>query len=271
MNFVQQLALAALGLATAIVQAITGRRRTGVEPTWTPPPPERQDGAVRDEDEERIRKRFGEEEDAPKPPPPSPVSAAEMEAEQPAEPAPVPIAPPAPPPAAKPIAPPRIVDRVLTPLSEAALQDALARGHEKHFGAPPSTERLACAWAHVAHENGRGAQVYCHNLGNITAFGNWSGSYYVIRVPERIKKDPDVWKEVDMRFRAHATPEDGAADYWSVMSSRYSAALALFDGGQAHEAAIELGARGYYTAHAEPYARSMTLLYRHFVATLWGR
>lgn len=271
MNFARQLALAVVGLATAIVQAIAGRKRTTVEPTWTPPPPERQDGAVRAEDEERIRERFGDEEDAPTPSPPSPASAAEMEAEQPAEPAPVPIAPPAPPPAAQPIAPPRIVDRVLTPLSEAALRDALSRGHEKQFGVPPSTERLACAWAHVAHENGRGRAVYCNNLGNITAFGGWPGSYYVIRVPERVQKNPDVWREIDMRFRAHATPEDGAADYWSVMSRRYSAALALFDQGQAHEAALELGARGYYTAHVEPYARGVESLYRHFVATLWGR
>lgn len=71
MNFVQQLALAVVGLATAIVQAITGRRRTGVEPTWTPPPPERQDGAVRAEDEERIRERFGEEQAAPAAPAPA--------------------------------------------------------------------------------------------------------------------------------------------------------------------------------------------------------
>lgn len=166
--------------------------------------------------------------------------------------------------------PPRVVEKVATPLSEEGLRNALARGHELHFGAPPSTERLACAWAHVAHDNGRGRAVWCWNLGNITAFGGWSGSYYVIRVQERVQKDPDVWKEVDMRFRAHATAEDGARDYWAVMTRSYGEVLELFDQGKPYDAAIRLGSKGFYTAHAEPYARGVESLYRHFVATLRG-
>lgn len=156
----------------------------------------------------------------------------------------------------------REVPKVATPLTEAQLVDVLRAGHVIAFGAEPSMQRLACAWAQNALEHARGRAVYCHNIGNITTGSGWHGPYYVIRVQERVQKNPDVWREIDMRFRAHDAPEDGAADYWSVMSRRYSAALALFDQGQAHAAALELGARGYYTAHEDQYARSMASLYR---------
>ncbi|MFO7253521.1 MAG: hypothetical protein DIU60_022480, partial [Actinomycetes bacterium] len=77
-----------------------------------------------------------------------------------------------------------------------------------------------------------------------------------------VKRDPDVWREIDMRFRAHATAEDGAVDYWAIMARTFAAALPLFDAGDPAGAAFELSRLRYYTAHAEPYARSMTLLYR---------
>ncbi|WP_437604323.1 peptidoglycan-binding domain-containing protein [Sorangium sp. So ce590] len=123
--------------------------------------------------------------------------------------------------AAVPAVPPGLVMKATTPLAETALRDVLARGHELRFGRAPSPERIACAWAHVAHE---------------------------------------------MRFRSHATPETGSSDYWGVMARNYAAALVLFDAGRPYEAAIALGSKGFYTAHPEPYATSMTSLYRSFPA-----
>ncbi|WP_437606276.1 peptidoglycan-binding protein [Sorangium sp. So ce834] len=162
-------------------------------------------------------------------------------------------------------APSGLVAKVTTPLSEKALRDVLARGHELRFGRAPSPKRLACAWAHVAHENARGRAVHCNNLGNISAF-SWSGAYYVIRVQERVQKNPDVWRWIDMRFRAHAAPEVGSSDYWAVMAQSYAAAVVLFDAGRPYDAALALGRKGYFTARPEPYATSMAQLYRSFPA-----
>lgn len=156
----------------------------------------------------------------------------------------------------------REVPKVATPLTEAQLVDVLRAGHVIAFGAEPSPERLACAWAQNALEHARGRAVYCHNIGNITTGSGWHGSYYVIRVQERIQKAPDIWREIDMRFRAHESPKAGAADYWSFLSGRYAAVFPLFDAGDAAGAAMRLGALNYYTAHEDQYARSMASLYR---------
>ncbi|MGK3981237.1 peptidoglycan-binding protein [Sorangium sp. So ce118] len=157
---------------------------------------------------------------------------------------------------------PRDVPKVATPLSEAELLNVLRAGHVAATGSEPSRARLACAWAHVALEHGRGRFVYCNNIGNITALGSWPGKYYVIRVQERVKRDPDVWKWMDLKFRAHATPEDGAADYWRLMLGRYASAVARFDAADPAGAALELSRLGFYTARAEHYVKAMASLYR---------
>lgn len=158
---------------------------------------------------------------------------------------------------------PRQLPKVATPLTEQEIVDVLSAGHASLFGTLPSTPRLACAWAHVMHENGRGRAIWCNNLGNITAFG-WRAGYYVIRVQERVQRNPDVWKWVDLKFRAHETIDAGAVDYWKIMSGRYAPALALFDEGRAAGAAMKLSELGFFTALPEAYARSLASLYRDF-------
>jgi hypothetical protein len=156
----------------------------------------------------------------------------------------------------------REVPKVPTALSEQQLADVLTEGHVAAFGHGPSHERLACAWAQMALEHARGKAVYCHNIGNITALGGWPGAYYVIRVQERVKRDPDVWKWMNLKFRAHETPDVGAADYWRLMTGRYKSAVARFDAADPAGAALELSRLGYYTARAEHYIKAMVSLYR---------
>jgi hypothetical protein len=158
----------------------------------------------------------------------------------------------------------REVPRVRTPLSEVDLADVLQAGHVAALGSEPSKERLGVAWAQMALEHGRGKYVYCNNIGNITA-GGWSGPYYVIRVQERVNKATNEWKWMDLKFRVHRTPEDGAADFWRLLAGRYASALPLFDAGDAVGAAMRLGALNYYTAHEEQYARGMAGLYREWM------
>ncbi|MFT3774572.1 MAG: peptidoglycan-binding protein [Minicystis sp.] len=158
-----------------------------------------------------------------------------------------------------------LVTKTATPLSETELAAALEIGHHVALGESAAQRRIACAWAQIALENDRGRALWNNNMGNITAFGSWKGAYYVIQVAERVRRNPDVWKQIDMRFRAHADAIAGAADYWKLMSGRYGSSLAYFDAGDAEGAALELSRLGYFTANADPYARAMGSLYREFI------
>lgn len=162
----------------------------------------------------------------------------------------------------------RDIPRVATPLDESALAKALAEGHELAFGEAPSDARLGVAWAHVALENGRGKEIYCNNFGNIGATKEWQGPYYVRLLRERIKRNPDVWKYVPVRFRAFATPAEGARAYWQLVNDHWGSALAYFDAGYAFEAARKLSANNYATALLEPYALSMNKLYQEYRSRL---
>lgn len=155
----------------------------------------------------------------------------------------------------------REIPKAATPLSEDDLRRVLLDGHKIAFGHEPTPERLACAWAQCALEHARGRAVFNNNIGNVSAFGGWPGHHYVIPCQERVSKNPDRWELKRMRFRAHATPQEGAADYWRLLEKRYASALALFDAGNPRGAALELGRLNYYTAHESTYAASMTGLY----------
>lgn len=155
------------------------------------------------------------------------------------------------------------VPRARTPVSETELVDTMRSGHIAALGGEASRERLACGWAHIALENAHGFAIWNNNIGNITAFG-WPGEYYAIVARERIRRNPDVWRHIEMRFRVHASVVTGAADYWRVLAGRYAPALERFDGGDAYGAALELSRLGYYTAASGPYASTMAALYRAY-------
>ena len=152
------------------------------------------------------------------------------------------------------------ISKVKTPLSEANLCLVLHNAHVNTLGGYPTLERLACAWAHVAHENARGAAIWCNNFGNISAFGGWSGDYYVILCDEQ--QAPGVWMTVAMRFRAHPTPDQGAGDYWTRMVKQWPVTLERFDAGDPAGAAHALKVGRFYTANEGPYATDMTKLYQ---------
>ncbi len=146
------------------------------------------------------------------------------------------------------------VPRVQTSLSGTGLMLALG----------PCTPRTAVAWSQLALEHAHGHAIYNNNLGNVTAFGSWSGEYYVVTTSEQVK--PGVWKPVNMRFRSHASIAEGVADYWSILSRSYGTALDCFDAGLPGGAAEELHKAHYYTADMEPYRKAMMSLYREALA-----
>lgn len=172
----------------------------------------------------------------------------------------------------------RVVPKVQTPLSEVGLALALRAGHELAEHAAPSKARLGVAWAQNALEHDRGRAIYNNNVGNVTAWAKYTGDAYDFGklIPERVKRGAtpaeDVWEPKHLFFRAHASPELGATDYWRVLASeKFASALPYFDRGDANGAAWELSRRGYYTARAEKYSVAMVSLLGWFERSIWTR
>lgn len=160
-----------------------------------------------------------------------------------------------------------VVDRRPTPLSPQALSLYLRDAFVVLKGRAPSSNLLGCAWAQVALEHARGEAVFNYNLGNVMAGSKWPGAAYVLRVQEQTA--PGVWEFFDARFRAHASPLDGALDYWRFLDgSRWAGAWAAMERGEPEAAAHELKAHGYYTADEARYARALAALFAEWGAEL---
>lgn len=148
-----------------------------------------------------------------------------------------------------------------TPLSEEEIGRALFEGYVRVFSHPPSPERLSMGWAQASFETSRGRECSSFNLGHIVAGEQWSGPFYVFKVAERVRRDPDVWKEINMRFRSYETAVDGGEDYWRLIKQNFESALAIFDSGNAPAAGEKLCEMGYATANCQQYGTSVGQIY----------
>jgi hypothetical protein len=148
-----------------------------------------------------------------------------------------------------------------TPMTEEELGRALYDGHLKVFHYAPSPERLSMGWAQTSFETSRGRECSTYNLGHLVAGESWEGKFYVFKVAERIRRDPDVWKEIQMRFRAYDSAVDGAEDYWRLIKTNFESALSLFDSGNAPAAAEKLCEMGYATANCQQYGTGVSQIY----------
>lgn len=153
-----------------------------------------------------------------------------------------------------------------TPQSEVDLAYALRDGHRIAFGPLPSDGRLRVAWTQIALEHAHGKACFNANLGNVSAAASYQGDYYVEPCDERVSRNPDKWKRINMHFRSHARIVAGASDYWAIIGGRYKSVLPLFDAGACSDAAYALSRLGYYTAHEDDYARAMVSLGRYYDA-----
>lgn len=155
------------------------------------------------------------------------------------------------------------VPKIATPIGDLELAAVLRDAYSNVFGKEPQ-KALACAWAQCVLEHGHGKHVYCHNLGNIMAGSKWAGNYYLLKASERIDKAKNIWKVFESKFRAHMDFIDGARNYWKLLKNQYASALALMEVGDAHGAAMRLGALNYYTAHEEIYSATMASLHASY-------
>jgi hypothetical protein len=89
------------------------------------------------------------------------------------------------------------------------------------LGTPPSGGALSILWAHWALETGRGLWMRDYNFAGIQGVAPDGGSA-VWWTSERLEGET---QRVRLRFRAYATPTDGAIDYVRQLRDRFPLAL----------------------------------------------
>lgn len=137
----------------------------------------------------------------------------------------------------------------VTKLGEVDLANVLREGYKKVFGKDPSAQALAGGWAQVVLEAGLPVKLPCNNIGNIKATKEWisQGNPYFSKDTSENKPTGEHYKTA-ANWKAFATPEDGAAEYWKLLKSRYSNSLDWMEAEDPTSAAVNLGLKGYYTA-----------------------
>jgi len=121
----------------------------------------------------------------------------------------------------------------------------LHAAHCDVFGFPPTRRRLAGALAQIRAENGNGAKVYNHNLGNIGLAPRMKAAFYQYGAGI---------------FLVFPSFEDGARAYWRT-AGRCKAALAAFEWNDPDRAAYAFHRCGYHTTAPSQYAAVLRPLY----------
>lgn len=135
--------------------------------------------------------------------------------------------------------------QLVTPIERAALPGLLRQAHVAEFGFEPGRMRLGMAVAVIRWENGNGAKVYHHNLGNLGILDG--GPYYL---------------DSGGYYAVFATFSDGARSFWRHLAGRCAGALAWFDVGDSGQSAAALKRCGYFAAPLERYEAGLRRLYR---------
>jgi len=134
--------------------------------------------------------------------------------------------------------------KISTKLSPIQVAETLKETHYLVFKKYPSSTRLAMAWAQIALENGRGDNIYNHNLGNIGS-GQKQLHYKVAR----------------SRFRSFYSSQEGGVAYWNLLKERCPIALLSFNWGDINSTSEYLRRCGYYRAEIKHYQNGMRSLY----------
>ena len=157
----------------------------------------------------------------------------------------------------------------VTNLGEVDLANVLREGYKKVFGKDPSAQALAGGWAQVVLESGLPVKLPCNNIGNIKATKDWinQGKPYFSKDTGENKPTGEYYRTA-ADWKAFPTPEDGAAEYWRLLKSRYSNSLDWMEAGDPTSAAVNLGLKGYYTADIKKYSAGVASLYSKFMQNI---
>ena len=160
----------------------------------------------------------------------------------------------------------RQVPPTRTPLSGQEAAQALEAAWTKAHGTPPSPNTLSILVGQWAHETGRGASMLNFNFGGIKGTGP-SGASTVYRTREGFGANE---VQVQDRFRAYASAEEGAGDYLSLLQRRYPEALQAADRGDPAGFVQALKSRGYFTGDPGAYTKSVTGLAQQAMSLGFG-
>jgi hypothetical protein len=153
-----------------------------------------------------------------------------------------------------------------TSLSDLDFAKVMKAGYLNVFGHEPSLPALAAGWAQGVLEAGQPIKLPGNNIGNIKAMGDWLKSKdYFVKSTKEFDTDGKEYAEHGTKWRAYATPEEGAAAYWQFLKDHQSMAVDLMDQGKPMEAAVALGKNHYYSAPIEKYSGAMATRYQEFL------
>lgn len=154
-----------------------------------------------------------------------------------------------------------------TVLNNVEFAEVMRQGYKQVFGQEPSAEVLGIGWAQIATEEGGSKFILpCNNVGNIRAGKQWIESgkpYYTIGTKELSPEGHEI-DDPHATFRAFATPQEGAASYWSLIKSSYPISLQWMQSGDAEASGATLGLKGYYTASIKKYSSTVQRYYDMF-------
>jgi hypothetical protein len=149
--------------------------------------------------------------------------------------------------------PVREVAPMATHMSANEARAALADGWQAVFGERPNADTLDILTAQWALETGHGRSMMNYNFGGIKGAGP-SGLTVAYRTREGYGENERVIVD---RFRAYASPSEGATDYVGLLKRRYGAALDCARAGDTRGFVHALASRGYFTASEATYATAI--------------
>lgn len=152
--------------------------------------------------------------------------------------------------------PPRVVPRMRTVLSGEQAAEALRNAWQQSMGSAPSRGTLSVLTAQWAHETGRGQSMMNFNFGGIKGTGP-TGMTATYATHEGFGSTKH---RIEDGFRAYDTPQQGAADYMSLLVRRYPGAISAAEQENPSKFVHALREGGYFTGDPTAYARSVGLL-----------
>jgi hypothetical protein len=169
------------------------------------------------------------------------------------------------------------VPDTLTPLTLDEAIEAFAEAYRRYFGQPPTPRTLAAVVGHSALETGHWKSMHGFNIGNEKAPDSWDGLVMTFKCDEtfdaataaqakRLGAGAILTPKADGKvhvwlpaghpwayFKAFETAAEGLMRHFALLTlDRYERAWHYFCLGDAYNAALYLGASGYYTAPDKP-------------------
>lgn len=165
-----------------------------------------------------------------------------------------------------------VVERpyAVTQLNDVDFARVLAAGYQRAFGTAPSLETLGAAWAQGVLESGRPVHLPNNNIGNIKATKDWldANKPFFVKDTKEVDKNRKEYTEHGTKWRSYDSPEEGAAGYWHLIGNKFKDAFQWMASGNAVNAAVSLGQKGYYTADIRKYSGAVGNLFNDFMSKI---